>query len=136
MAHFARLDQTGTVLEVVVVSNNVLLDDNGDECEELGREFCMGLYGDQNNWVQTSYNGNIRKNFASVGAHYDSAKDAFIQRQPYPSWQLDDNSCEWEPPVPYPEDYFEDRVDTEWGKVDGGVLYRWSEETGAWVRGA
>ena len=70
------------------------------------------------NWIQTSYNGNIRKNYAGVGYTYDLARDAFIPPQPYPSWLLDESTCQWEAPVPMPED---------------GARYKWDEATGEWV---
>ena len=76
MAHFAEIGVDNIVLTVVVVHNNELLDSDGVEQESLGIEFCRTLFG--GTWVQTSYNGNIRKNFAGKGFTYDSSKDAFI----------------------------------------------------------
>ena len=69
-------------------------------------------------WVQTSYNSNIRKNFAGIGFTYDSVRDAFISQQPYPSWTLVEATCQWEAPVSYPTD---------------DQTYTWDEETQAWV---
>ena len=66
MAHFAQLDETNIVTQVIVVHNNELLD-NGVESEAKGVAFCQSLFG--GTWVQTSYNGNIRKNFAGIGIH-------------------------------------------------------------------
>jgi len=70
-------------------------------------------------WVQTSYNGNIRKNFAGIGYSYDKDKDIFIEIQPYPSWSLDDNS-DWQAPTSYPDDdkrYAWDESTTNWKEV-------------------
>ena len=82
MAHFAQLDDAGTVLQVIVVHNNELLN-NGVESEAKGVSFCRSLFGGE--WKQTSYNANIRKNYAGIGYTYDSGRDAFIPPQPHPS---------------------------------------------------
>jgi hypothetical protein len=116
MAHFAELDESNIVTQVVVVHNNELLD-NGVEREAKGIAFLQSLYG-HDHWKQTSYNGNQRKNYAGVGFTYDADRDAFIAPQPFPSWTLDESTCTWVPPVPYP--------------TDGG-LYRWDEDAGEWV---
>ena len=116
MAHFAQINEDGQVLQVIVVHNNELLDENGQESEAKGAEFCANLFG--GTWLQTSYNGNIRKNFAGIGFTYDSARDAFIQPQPYPSWLLNEDTCRWVPPVAMPTD---------------GKLYAWNEATTFWT---
>lgn len=116
MAHFAQIDNDLKVTQVIVVNNNVLLDEFGVEQEILGRQFCTQLLG--GNWIQTSYNGNIRKNFAGIGFSYDSSRDAFIAPKPYNSWVLNEDTCRWEPPVPYPDD---------------GKMYSWDEDTESWV---
>jgi hypothetical protein len=115
MAHFAELDENNTVLQVIVVHNNELLDTGGNESEAKGVEFCSTLFG-HTNWVQTSYNHNIRKQFAGIGYTYDSDSDVFVAPQPYPSWSLDDN-FDWQPPTPMPDD---------------DNLYNWNEETQNW----
>lgn len=96
MAHFAKLDESNKVTEVIVVHNNELLD-NGVESEAKGIAFCQSLFG--GNWVQTSYNGNIRKNYAGEGFVYDPIRDAFIP----PKWDchpsdvtLNEETCQWE----------------------------------------
>lgn len=116
MAHFAQLDDLNTVLQVIVVHNNELLD-NGVETEAKGIAFCQSLFPNTR-WVQTSYNGNIRKNYAGVGFIYDQTRDAFIPPQPFPSWVLNESNCQWEAPVPYPTD---------------GQPYVWDETTQSWV---
>lgn len=116
MAHFAQLDENNIVMNVIVVSNNELLDENGVEQESKGIAFCQSLLG--GNWVQTSYNGNIRKNYAGIGYTYDATRDAFIPPQPFPSWTLVEETALWKPPVDYPTD---------------GKMYTWNEETTSWV---
>ena len=114
MAHFAELDENNTVLQVIVVRNNELLDGE-TESEAKGVGFCSTLFG-HTNWVQTSYNNNIRKQFAGTGYTYDSDSDVFVAPQPYPSWSLDDNS-DWQAPTPMPEN---------------DNMYSWNEDTQSW----
>jgi len=93
MAHFAQLDETNIVTQVIVVNNNELLD-NGIELEAKGVAFCQSLLG--GTWVQTSYNGNIRKNYAGIGFTYDPTRDAFIPPKPTEgNWYLDEETCVW-----------------------------------------
>lgn len=116
MAHFAQLDDQNTVLQVIVIHNNELMD-NGVESEAKGVAFCQSLFPNTR-WAQTSYNGNIRKNYAGIGFLYDPIRDAFIPPKPYPSWALNEASCQWNSPVPYPTD---------------GQQYVWDEATQTWV---
>ena len=94
MAHFAQLDETNIVTQVIVVHNNDLLD-NGIESEVKGIAFCQSLFG--GTWVQTSYNGNIRKNYAGVGYTYDPVRDAFIGPKTNCHLEeiLDEATCRW-----------------------------------------
>ena len=104
MAHFAKLNNN-IVTEVIVAEKNFIN---------------SGLVGDEFLWVQTSYNNNFRKNFAGIGYTYDSARDAFIPPQPYPSWTLDEDTCLWESPVARPDDdkeYDWDEVIINWVEV-------------------
>jgi hypothetical protein len=116
MAHFAKLDENNVVLEVHVVHNNELLVD-GVESEAKGVEFLVSLFGDFK-WKQTSYNATIRKNAAGIGYTYDPDRDAFIPPQPYASWVLDEQTCQWGSPIPYPSD---------------DNKYDWDESTFSWV---
>ena len=95
MAHFAQLDDNNVVTQVIVVHNNELLDDNGLESESKGIAFCTSLLG--GSWIQTSYNGNIRKNYAGIGYTYDEARDAFIPPKAncHPEETLDEATCQW-----------------------------------------
>ena len=102
MAHFAKLDENNNVLAVHVVNNDVITID-GNESEQAGIDFLTSLHG-HTMWKQTSYNGNFRKNYAGVSFTYDTERDAFIAPQPYGSWTLNETTCQWESPVPYPTD--------------------------------
>jgi hypothetical protein len=114
MAHFCKLENN-VVTQVIVVSNQDILDAQGQESEQKGIDFCSNLLG--GTWKQTSYNGRIRKNYAGVGYTYDEGRDAFIAPKPYNSWLLDEDTCQWKAPVKMPTD---------------NKLYSWNEETLAW----
>ena len=114
MAHFAQLEHN-IVTKVIVVANQDILDEQGQESEQKGIDFCSNLLG--GNWKQTSYNGTIRKNYAGVGYTYDETLDAFIAPKQYPSWILDETICQWKAPVDMPTD------DKE---------YYWNEEIQNW----
>jgi len=116
MAHFAKIGLNGKVIEVTKVNNEVLHDSNGVEQEVNGIDFLTKLTG-YPVWKQTSYNANLRKNFAGVGYTYDEDKDAFIPPKPYSSWTLNETTCLWEPPVVYPTD---------------GQRYTWNETNQSW----
>ena len=126
MAHFARIGLNNKVIGVHSLHNNVLKDANGKEQEDLGIDFLTKLHGGAI-WKQTSYNtkGGVhtlggtpfRKNYAGIGYTYDEDRDAFIPKQRYPSWILNEDTCYWEAPVAYPDD---------------GKRYEWNEETGSW----
>lgn len=118
MAHFAEIGIDGKVIRVLVVGNDVITDAGGVERESLGVQFLKSLFGVSTNWRQTSYNGNIRKNYAGIGYTYDAARDAFISPQPFPSWVFNENTCGWDAPVPMPQD---------------GKVYRWDEGITSWV---
>jgi hypothetical protein len=118
VAHFAKITDTNTVTQVVVINNNDVGNLNFPASEPLGQNFLAIFYGDNSAWRQTSYNGNFRKNFAGIGYFYDEKRDAFIAPQPYFSWLLNEDTCRWEPPTPYPSD---------------GNVYNWDEATQTWV---
>lgn len=107
MAHWAELDENNVVLRVLVGDNN---DPAGDE----GYSWLIDNLG--GNWIKTSYNGNIRKQYAGIGYSYDPVADVFIAPQPFPSWTLDQNH-DWQPPKPRP--------------AEG--IWIWDEELGEWV---
>ena len=109
MAHFAEIDSTNTVLRVIVVA---------DEYEANGSEWCNNLLG--GTWVQTSYNNNIRKQYAGIGFTYDADADVFVAPQPFPSWSLDSNH-DWQAPTPKPEgDWMWDESELAWVEVPVG----------------
>ena len=119
MAHFAQLSNNNTISQVIVVNNADTIDQDGNESEAIGIAFCQTLLGADTRWRQTSYNARIRKNYAGIGFTYDEDLDAFIPPQPFPSWSLDSQTCQWRPPTPLP--------------TDGG-RYQWDEETLGWVQ--
>jgi len=115
MAHFAKLDSNNVVLRVVVVDNKDTADAQGVEKEHIGAAYLERLLG--GTWKQTSYNGNLRKNYAGAGYTYNADIDAFVAPKPFPSWTLDANA-QWQAPVPMPDD---------------GEMYSWDEDTQSWV---
>ena len=104
MAHFVELDETNIVIRGIVVHNNELLDENGNESEQKGIDFCVAHYG--GTWIQTSYNANFRKNYAGIGYLYDPIRDIFLPPKPYPSWILDEEELNWIEPTPKPDSGF------------------------------
>lgn len=110
MAYYAFLDENNIVTEVIV---------GKDENELIDGQTPEVWYGNfrGQRCVRTSYNGNIRKNYAGIGYVYDEAKDAFIPPKPYDSWLLDEETCQWQAPIPYPDD---------------GIIYYWNEQNGNW----
>ena len=111
MAHFAKLGVGNIVEQVIVVSNDIAT------TEQAGSDFINKLYNTRDVWKQTSYNNNIRKNFAGIGYQYDQQRDAFIPPKPYNSWILNEDNCRWEAPVAKPNDTSE---------------YKWNENTLTW----
>ena len=101
MSHFAKLENN-IVTQVIVAEQDFIN---------------SGHVGDSFLWVQTSYNGNFRKNYAGIGYTYDKVRDAFIPPKPYPSWVLNEDTCLWDAPTPMPDD---------------DQMYTWNEDTQAW----
>lgn len=111
MAHYAFLDENNFVTEVIVGVNEI------EVLEGLDPETWYGNFRNQT-CKRTSYNNNIRKQYAGIGYKYDFNADVFIAPQPFASWSLDDN-YDWQPPIPKPE----------------GFGWYWDEELGNWVNG-
>jgi len=121
VAHFAKLGTDNIVEKVEVVSNNIAT------TEQDGINFLNNLYNTNDIWKQTSYNTYagehkldgtpFRKNYAGIGYTYDEDRDAFIPPKPYSSWVLDEETCNWEAPVVYPDD---------------GKFYNWNETNQTW----
>ena len=128
MAYFAKLNSDNIVTDVNSVHNNVLKDADGVEQEALGITFLTNFSG-HNLWKQTSYNtlGGVhtlggtpfRKNYAGIGHTYDETRDAFYEPKPHASWILNEETCQWEAPVAYPDS-------------ESGETYEWNEETKSW----
>ena len=104
MSHFAEISGSNNTVTRVLVAEQDFIN--------------SGIVGDSFNWVQTSYNGNFRKNYASAGFTYDKDRDAFIPPQPFPSWTFNENTYWWEPPQPLP-------ARDEW-------KYTWNESSLSW----
>jgi len=111
MAHFAKLGTGNIVEQVIVVSNDIAI------TEQAGSDFINKLYNTRDVWKQTSYNNNIRKNFAGIGYQYDQTRDAFIPPKPFNSWILNEDTCRWEAPVAMPIN---------------DNKYKWNEQTLSW----
>ena len=116
MAYFAKLG-TGNIVENVISINNVVItDSNGVEQEQFGVDFINKLYNTRDVWKQTSYNNNIRKNFAGIGYQYDQTRDAFIPPKPFNSWILNEDTCLWNAPVAYPTTELENNQYYSWNE--------------------
>lgn len=111
MAHYAFLDENNIVTEVITGIDETEL------IEGLDTEIWYGNFRGQV-CKRTSYNNNIRKNYAGIGYTYDEERDAFVPPKPYPSWILNEDTCQWEPPTAYP---------------DNDLIYRWDEDSTSWV---
>ena len=127
MAHFAQLDENNVVTQVIVVGNSDTADVNGVESENIGVAFCQSLLGADTNWKQTSYNANMRGNYAGIGMKYMTgvatlgvgSTDVFISEQPYASWTISTTEAQWEAPITQPTLTDEQRA--------AGSYYTWDE---------
>ena len=127
MAHFAQLDDNNVVTQVIVVGNSDTADVNGVESENIGVAFCQSLLGAETNWKQTSYNGNMRGNYAGIGMKYMTgvatlgvgSTDVFMPEQPYASWTIDTAVANWKAPLTEPTLTDEQRA--------AGSYYTWDE---------
>jgi hypothetical protein len=124
MAHFAELNSSNEVLRVIVVSNDDV-DANGGDQHADAETFVTTIVPHGTGgvvWKQTSYNNNFRKQYAGIGSTYDSSKNKFIYPQPYSSWTLN-SSDDWEAPTNKPDDgklYYWNETDTQWDEVTNG----------------
>jgi len=107
MAHWAEVDNNNIVIRVLVTNTN---------SPNEGYDWLIQNLG--GTWIQTSYNATIRKHYAGIGFTYSEQLDAFIPPSPFESWELDETTCTWQAPIPYPDD---------------GQPYRWEESTTSWV---
>tara|TARA_Y100000310_G_scaffold302361_1_gene339611 strand:- start:87 stop:440 length:354 start_codon:yes stop_codon:yes gene_type:complete len=111
MAYFVELDENNTVTASVVVADHVVT------TESAGITYLNKLYNKTSSWKQT-YKDGTRKNYAGKGHTYDQFRDAFIGQRPYTSWLLNESTCKWNAPTPYPDD---------------GKMYGWDEPTTSWI---
>jgi hypothetical protein len=127
MAHFAQLDDNNIVTQVIVVGNSDTADVNGVESENIGVAFCQSLLGAETNWKQTSYNGNMRGNYAGIGMTFMTgvatlgvgSTDVFVPQQPHASWTISTTEARWEAPLTEPTLTDEQRA--------AGSYYTWDE---------
>lgn len=128
MAHFAQINESNIVTQVIVIDNRDTSDASGVEKEYIGAAFCEKLIG--GTWKQTSYNGSFRKRYAGIGFEYNSELDAFIPPKEFPYYVLDEENAKYIPPLPLPEDS---------GTGDPPKVYIWKDEvyqadnTAGWV---
>ena len=122
MAHFAEIDSNNVVLRVIVVDNKDTSTPDGTEVESIGVAFCQRLFG--GNWLKTSYNGNIRKNYAGIGYTYNAGLNAFVPPKPFASWILNNDTALWDAPTSMPSDA---------GTGEPPKRYTWDEATTSWV---
>jgi hypothetical protein len=130
MAHFAKLAPNFKVMSVHSLNNDVIKDSNGVEQESIAIDFLTKLHN-WHIWKQTSYNNNIRKNFASIGYTYDETRDAFISPKPFNSWILNENTCRWEAPIEKPITYSQNILDNNNNLVQD--IYIWNETIQNWI---
>ena len=144
MAHFAEVNSYGLVLRVVVIDNNDVNANGGDQssgAEEAVKKIVPFTSGSR--WIQTSYNNNFRKQYAGIGYTFDSAKNKFIAPQPFASWSLDSND-DWQAPVAYPTvtTYGDnapymiiwDEANKQWTAQDSTKnIYNWVPSSSSWV---
>ena len=144
MAHFAELNSNNKVIRVLTACNQDIANNGGEQSEQAALHF-QSLNNFSSNgvkWVQTSYNNNFRKRYASIGYTYDPIKDKFISPQPYPSWSLDTND-DWQAPVAYPtvllDSYNKPYViswnenEQKWTGIDSqNNTFSWSTQTLSW----
>ena len=127
MAHFAQLDENNVVTQVIVVGNSDTADVNGVEAESIGVAFCQSLLGADTNWKQTSYNANMRGNYAGIGMTFMTgvatlgvgSTDVFVPQQPHASWTISTTEARWEAPLTEPTLTDEQRA--------AGSYYTWDE---------
>ena len=128
MAHFAQLDSNNVVTQVIVVGNDDTTDSNGVEVESIGIAFCHKLLGSDTNWKQTSYNNNMRGNYAGIGMTYMEnvatlgvgSTDIFISQKPYDSWTIGVSTAAWSSPLGDAPALTED-------ERTAGKYYEWNE---------
>ena len=128
MAHFAQLDSNNVVTQVIVVGNDDTTDTNGKEVESIGIAFCHKLMGSETNWKQTSYNNNMRGNYAGIGYTYMEnvatlgvgSTDIFINQKPYASWTIGVTTATWYSPLG-------DAPGLSTSQMEAGSYYEWNE---------
>lgn len=119
MANFALLNDNNIVTNIITINNQDIIDENGNESEELGIKICQSHFP-ETRWVQTSYNSKMRGSYACIGDYYNEEYDVFCAPRPYNSWIFNPEFCRWDPPVSPPEMFLE------------GYTIAWNEEQRCW----
>ena len=118
MAYFAKLDDNDVVIDIHALNNIEMLTAEGVESEDMGKAFFIRWSGGYSKWVQTSFNGTIRKNYAGIGYTYDATNDVFYAPKPYASWVLNNATWTWNAPTPMPDGMYEwDEATVSWKEV-------------------
>jgi hypothetical protein len=133
MAHFAEINKNNKVLRVIVVNDKDTQDEQGNEVEAIGQKYLNDWLG--GTWLKTSYNTRdnehlkggtpFRKNYAGIGYTFDDNLQGFIPPKRHDSFVLNEETCQWEPPIPIPDDCS--------SKIEGGKDYKWDEFNRAWL---
>ena len=103
MANFCKMNNN-VVVDVLRIGDKDILDENGNESETIGIAFCKSIFGENTEWMQTSYNANIRGSYAGIGWTYNSELDIFCEPLPFPSWTNNKSTGRPEAPVSYPSE--------------------------------
>jgi len=120
MAHFTQIDENNIVQQIIVVANSDCGNLEFSDSESIGQDFLKSIELN-GTWKQTSYSGSFRKNYAGIGYSYDESRDAFISIKPYNSWTLNETTCQWESPIPIPnqESMFAwDEENLRWNEIN------------------
>lgn len=122
-AGFAEIDQNNKVIRIICINREDMLDENGIESDSVGEEFCKTITNSHFRWIRTYRDGSKRNIQAAIEYSYDEEKDIFIRSQPYPSWVFNEQTMDWDPPIPYPDDYH----------LHCQYAYIWNESTQEWI---
>lgn len=122
MTHYARVNSDNVVIYVTPIPDEMVVYENGIKNEEMALNHLYSTIPDsvEDRWIETSIDGLFRKRYAGIGYIWNESLDAFIPPKPYNSWILNEELCDWEPPIPKPV------------SVPEGPIYMWDEDSGIW----
>lgn len=119
-SYYAQIDENNIVLQVLAVADVGVYNADGSDNEEAGIAFLKRHYPNSFDWKHTRFDGSNRKNFAGKGFIYDGARDAFIPPKDFASWVLNEETCQYNPPIPKPNDgkgYYWDEATVSWAEI-------------------